>query len=809
MRNTTANIADLQRENEILRRELSRSQELLYIRATRQELTTLILGDAMFPIVIVALDSAEILYINQYAAKFFDVDEGEAKRRLATDFWATDESRLDYIKQLQKNGQVYDLEVEFLNNKKQKKQAVLSSRRVNFNNQEAIYTVFSDITARRAAQRALRDSESRYQKLYNLVRLMADNQPDLIWAKDLNDNFLFTNVAIRNKLLMCGDEDPIGKSDLYFAKRERAAGHKHTFGEICINSDEVIKRTKIQDRFLEDGLVRGKYLALDVYKAPMFDNNGMLIGTVGAGRNVTRDIAVKKALEESEKRFRLLANNLRDVLWISDLEFNPTYVTPAIEELSGYTPEQFLDVPVEIHMAARYQRKYKGLVRLLDYAIKQGKKLSPRFLEFECIRKDGASVWVEINVSVLRNRQGVPTGFTGMIRDCTKRINQQNELEVTRKRALAASKAKSEFLANMSHELRTPLNGVLGILQLLMDTTLSTIQKGYVETALSAGGSLLQIISDILDFSKIEAGFVELDNRRFNLEEMVVSVLSSFQTLVEPSEVKIDYAVSEDVPPWIVGDEQRIRQILFNLVGNAVKFTRKGSVKVKVSCQKVDHREGLMLSVGVYDSGVGISQEIIGRLFEPFVQEDGSFRRKYGGTGLGLSIVKNLVDLMEGDIQLTSIVGVGTKVDFQILVQDAPSPKNNEFKQIRRNRSPEKVIKILVVEDEKINAMVISAMLTQLGYFVTIATSGIEALSLLEEHEFDCIFMDIQMPDMDGVETTKLIRSKFKKNIPIVALTAHAIKGDKERFIAAGMDDYLSKPVSAEKLTSLLTEIEG
>lgn len=799
---------ELRKENERLRQKLSAAYKQLEFRQQgQQDLTGLVIDDSMFPIVIVAWESAKVLYINRYARDFFGVDEADASDKTATDFFYSKEILDNFLEALRREGKVFDYELVFLDQRKLKKDAVVSARLVEYNNQKALYAVFSDITSIKQAQKAFQESEDRFHQLYNLVKLMADNQPDLLWAKDLDDNYLFANAAIRNKLLMCGDEDPIGKNDIYFAKRERGAGHQHTFGEICINSDEVVKQTMTQDRFLEDGLVRGKYLALDVYKAPMFDNHGKLIGTVGAGRNVTRDIAVQKALEESEKRFRLLANNLRDVLWISDLKFKPTYVTPSIHRLSGYTAEEFLEIPVQNHMLPKYRRKFERLLLMMDTVIRNRKKLSQRFFEFECEKKDGSQVWVEINVSVMRDRLDQPIGLTGMIRDCTKRINQQQELKVTREEALAASKAKSEFLANMSHELRTPLNGVLGILQLLMDSSLTKVQKRYVETALTAGGSLLKIISDILDFSKIEAGCVELDSRVFKVDKLVTTILASFQNLVDKESVTLEHVINEDVPVYVAGDEQRLQQVLFNLVGNAVKFTKSGNVTVRVSCAEILQKQQVRLQFGVHDTGVGIPEEIIGRLFEPFVQEDASIRRKFGGTGLGLSIVKSLVDLMGGDIQLTSILGKGTKVNFDIIVGLSTPVRDVFFLPQHQVQHSKSSIKILVVEDETINAMVISAMLKQHGHKVTIASSGVEALEILEATHFDCIFMDIQMPDMDGVETTKIIRERLQYQIPIIALTAHAIKGDKERFIAAGMDDYISKPVSVERLTTVLSQL--
>ncbi|HBG18853.1 MAG TPA: hypothetical protein DDY32_06130 [Desulfobulbaceae bacterium] len=680
----------------------------------------------------------------------------------------------------------------------------------NYNGREAVSMGFADVTEHERIEKALQESEARCQGMYRLMKQMANTVPDLIWAKDLDDRYIFANKAICDKLLMCEEgESPIGKNDLFFAERERVRGYVHTFGEICINSDAVVKETGRPGRFLEDGLVRGVYLMLDVQKAPLFDERRQLIGTVGAGRDVTQDRANHKAREESEKRYRLLAENIRDVLWVLDVQFNPTYVTPSIRELSGYSREEFLALPIDIHMTPKYRRKLKALLRMTGRAIPSGENTSGRFHDFECVRKDGTTIWVEIVNTAIRADDGSLTGYVGVIRDTTKRVLAQQELEMARKVALAASQTKSEFLANMSHEIRTPMNGVLGVLQLLKDTPLTPVQAEYVDNALASGTSLLHLISDILDFSKIEAGKIELIVKPFFIRELLASVAGAFASLVDGSLVSIRYTVADDIPPVIVADESRLKQILYNLIGNAVKFTRQGEIGVALELVKVLPDSCLKLECTIRDTGVGISDTVKSRLFEPFVQEDGSFRRRFGGTGLGLSIVKNLVELMGGTVKLTSRVGQGTTVSFRITAGiDHAAIEMEQMAATHRGSTGS--YRILVVEDEKINAMVISAMLEKLGHQVHLATDGLQALKMIGDGSFDCIFMDIQMPEMDGVETTRAIRAmteNVEKKLPIVALTAHAMKGDRERFMAAGMDDYLTKPVEMGSLVKVLRQL--
>ncbi len=771
----------------------------------------ILIDSAMFPIVLVNAGSGTVVYINSYAANYFSISVDQAKGRMAADFWQSPDQLEKFQELLAEHGRVVEFEAELLTALMVKRHVLLSARKIYYQGRKTVYTVFADITARKKAEIALQESETRYQAMYRMMRLMANTVPDMLWAKDLDNRYIFANKALCDKLLMCKNgEDPIGKHDMYFASRERREGYEHTFGEVCVDSDELVKNNRQLGRFLEDGLVRGQYLALDVHKAPLFDDTGKLIGTVGAGRDVTNDIAIKKALEESDKRFRLLMENIRDVLWVSDLEFNPTYVSPSIEALSGYTQDEFLSMPIIVHMTPKYQKKFNGLRRMMASLIKKHERIPARFFEFECLRKDGANIWVEIITTAMWDTNGSLIGLTGVIRDSTKRVQEQKELKLAKEIALAASQTKSEFLANMSHEIRTPMNGVLGILQLLKDTALDEIQKKYVKTALSSGTSLLNLITDILDFSKIEAGKIELSNNPIALAPLLKSVVESFGSLIDKNKVTIDYSIDRTVPPVVVADASRLKQILFNLVGNAVKFTDHGKIGIELTCEPIVTDVNIALQFEISDSGRGISEHMLGHLFEPFVQEDGSFRRKYGGTGLGLSIVKKLVEMMGGEIRLQSVVGQGTVVYFNIEAGIAEENAVSDQKNYPRQSTEMRAKRVLVVEDEKINAMVISAMLQKMGHDVHLASNGLQALQKVQQVEFDCIFMDIQMPELDGVETTQAIRATAtnkNRTIPIVALTAHAMKGDRERFISAGMDDYLAKPVEMESLIEVLLRL--
>ncbi|RIL07712.1 MAG: hybrid sensor histidine kinase/response regulator [Proteobacteria bacterium] len=410
----------------------------------------------------------------------------------------------------------------------------------------------------------------------------------------------------------------------------------------------------------------------------------------------------------------------------------------------------------------------------------------------------------------LYDEAGEPQFLLGISEDITLLKMREEDLRHAKEAAESATKAKSEFLANMSHEIRTPMNGIVGMLDLLLSTELSSEQREYMEIARSSTESLLTIVNDILDISRIEAGRLELYPAEFDLREALKELRILFDARLKQKEMILNLDISQDVPEILSGDPLRIKQVLINLLGNALKVTPNGGqIDITIAVQKISGTNAT-LEFAVKDSGIGIEPDKQQRIFEYFSQADSSVTRNYGGTGLGLAISSRLVNLMGGQIWVESTPGCGSKFTFTVSLEQSQA-KQSQPKvgsadlslNSQTDLSQSDSLQILLVEDNPVNQRLAAVLLRKLGHNVVIAHNGSEALKICGSQNFDLILMDIQMPGMDGYTASRMIRERESENgarVPIIALTAHAMSEDEERCRQAGMDDFLTKPIEREKL---------
>ena len=387
-----------------------------------------------------------------------------------------------------------------------------------------------------------------------------------------------------------------------------------------------------------------------------------------------------------------------------------------------------------------------------------------------------------------------------------ERIGQRTqELEVAMQRALAASQAKSEFLANISHELRTPMNGILGMLNMVMVTRLDAEQKDQLETAQRCAYSLLAVLNDVLDISKIEAGRMAIESIPFDFRTLLEDCVKTLGPVGNAKQVSVSADIAPDVPRRVVGDSLRLRQILTNLLSNAVKFTEKGCVTLRARRLPGSPDDRVSMELSVTDTGIGIPEDKLDIIFEKFTQADSSVSRRFGGTGLALAITRSLIEMQHGTIQVESEIGHGSSftVTLAYPIADEHTPVHDAGS-VGSKAAPGR---ILIVEDNEVNQKLVSAVLQKNGHTVTIVNNGLEALEAMESEDIRMILMDVQMPVMDGLEATRVIRKNPRwETIPIVAMTARAMEGDQQSCLAAGMNGYISKPIHAAHLLSVVEE---
>lgn len=806
-----------------------------------------------------------------------------------------------------------------------------------------------ELAQRRKVELALMESEAFYQSLVETL-------PLAMLRKDLQGRFTFANRLLCEALRRTPDEI-VGRTDYDFFPRELAEKYRGDDRRV-VESERDLEATE------EFQTPTGERRFTHVVKTPVYDATGNLVGIQGIFSDVTEKKRAEIELQQTQARLQAVLDAATQVAIIAtDVNGVIDVFNVGAERMLGYTAEEMIgrETPQIIHLESEVIARGQELTRELGRKIEgfrvfveNASRGQPDEREWTYVRKDGNRLLVNLVVTARRDRDGHVIGFLGIATDISARKRAEADILKAKEAAEAANRAKSDFLANMSHEIRTPLNAIIGMTELVLDTELSLTQREYLAMVNESGESLLAVINDILDFSKIEAGKLSLEETPFNIREVLGDTLKSLALRAHRKRLELVCHIAPDVPFMIAGDPHRLRQMVINLIGNAIKFTESGEVVLDVAMDRME-AGGPMLHFRVEDTGVGIPQEKLDTIFEAFEQADTSTTRRYGGTGLGLAIVSRLVDLMEGNIWVESEVGQGSVfhftarfgqpssdqvpagsdiyppmlrglrvlvVDdnassrrtltemltnwgmqpnavstlaegiselqqsweqgtpFAITLADSSLPGHDGFELVRHfqsrpgqsgslimmltsadrsddlaryqqsgiagclikpvkqselldaivlavgaaapaaaapataipTRTATRPKSILLAEDSPINQKLAIGLLERWGHRVTVATTGNEAVRLTAEQPFDLVLMDVQMPELDGLDATRQIRQRENQtggHLPIIAMTAHAMKGDRELCLSAGMDGYLMKPIRAEQLFRQIEEVSS
>ena len=705
------------------------------------------------------------------------------------DFFTQEE---EHLKKLELSGRFGPYEKEYFHKTGRRVSVLVNGMIVKGQEgRRQIWSFVEDITDRKAAERALALSEQRFRDVSHAAG-------EFIFEVDLEGQFVFVSDRVADVLEFTPEElrsrslfDLLTPED---ADAFRARFRKSTRNRLTFSNVEHLGRTR-----------NGSMIWLSLSGVPVTDESGHVTSFRGAGLDVTSRKESESALRASEERFKLLVDSSEDGFWDSNFATGSVYYAPRWKAILGYEDNE-LPNTTEIFTRLVHPEDLPKVRAAMNRYLPPGNH--PFSIEFRMLHKEGGVRWIRSTGIGIRDEGGRILRTLGFHSDISEHKRAEEEIREAKAAAEAANRTKSDFLATMSHEIRTPMNGIIGMTGLLLDTELTCDQREFAETVRVSGENLLSIINDILDFSKIESGKIDLENEPLDLVGCIEEALDVIAPVATKKRLELAYFVQDDVPLRVVGDVTRLRQLLVNLVGNAAKFTHEGEVFVEVrrECEPFLDSGQANLHFSVRDTGIGIPEDKVGRLFQPFTQVDASTTRHYGGTGLGLAICRKLATVMGGDIWVESTEGLGSTFHFTVrlgVADSSPaSPPCPERLEGRR---------VLVVDDNATNRRVLRLQLERFGMSAVEAESGSEVIDILERGvRFDVVLIDYHMPEMDGIELGRRIRRLCPpEEMALIFLPSISRSDDQVREARSLFQGVLSKPIHQSQLHAMLEQVFG
>lgn len=674
------------------------------------------------------------------------------------------------FQQYKKMGEIYHVEFEMI--KKNGETIIVGfDGKIEYNKDQGFkrtHCFFKDISERKNTEKQFHETSALLESTLNAI-------PDVIGIQGKNHEIIRYNHA-GYKFLGLTHEEVFGKKCYELVGRKQPC-------KICATREAYKTKKPAHVTRYEKTMQRW----LDLRSYPVLDNDGEIVMVI----EHFRDITEKVKSEQELNKIRVAMEQSPAAIIITSLDGIIEYINPKFVELTGYNRKEAIGKTPAILKSGKHNQKF---YTELWETITSGKEWSGEFINK---KKNGKLFWEKALISPIKDETGKVTHFVAIKENITDK-KKLEQVHHEKKLAERSAELKQRFLANMSHEMRTPMNGIIGMTDLLNNTSLNNIQEEYVDIIKKSSENLLHLINDILDITRIEEGKLSFVHSNFNLRNTILNSFNLFYPIISQKDISLDIKIPGNYPPIIHTDETRLKQVISNLLSNAIKYTDKGSIKIDV--QEIEKQGDMVVTqINVTDTGIGIKEKDKNHVFDVFSRVDDTVTRKTEGTGLGLAISREIAKLLGGDIGVESTEGKGSTFWFTF---KAKISKAGAIKAIQNEMPISQNIdmNVLFAEDKKVNQKVVSLMLENANCSVTIAENGHKVLEEYKKKPFDVILMDIMMPGMDGITAMKKLKEKYSNLPPIIGLSANAMKGDKEKYLQEGLDDYITKPVNQQTL---------